>query len=339
MKFALVSSLLAALAFTPNASADVLEVHGSGTTNPSKCYWNVMDMFEEQTKLPTRMTYRAVGSSTGIKEFIGNTTVPDNDFGSGDIPISTADFTALQTAGVEMIHLPILLGAISFFHSVETGGKKLNLDACVLAKIFKRDITDWTDPEITTQNPGLNLQGPYPIRVARRVFGSSSTASITKFLNTACSTEWDTEFVGAKITWAEGTLDYCEGSGGVTACILEEEGTIGYIDSGHGHAEGLTEIELKNANNTYLNSKEAARLGGIMSATIGAGIPDSLESNFGEVDLLYRVRINVIHIFGVLVLKSLLRSNFGTTPSFFSQYLAIYFLCFRPEPTPGQLLP
>jgi hypothetical protein len=74
----------------------------------------------------------------------------------------------------------------------------------------------------------------------------------------------------------------------MTTCILEEGGTIGYIDSGHGHAEGLTEISLKNADGKYLNSKEAAAGGGIMSATLGAGIPDSLESNFGNVNLLNR---------------------------------------------------
>jgi ABC-type phosphate transport system substrate-binding protein len=293
MKFAVVSSLLAALASTPNTSAsEVLQIHGSGTTNPSKCYWNVMDMFEEQTKLPVRMTYRAVGSSTGIQEFIGAdvTFAPDNDFGSGDIPISTADFTALQDAGVEMVHLPVLLGAISFFHSVDTGNQLLKLDACVLAKIFKRDITDWTDQEIKDQNPDLDLQGPKPIRVARRVQGSSSTASITKFLRTACPGSWDADMVGSKITWPADTEE-CEGSGGMTDCILEQEGTIGYIDSGHGHSEGLTEIELKNKDGNYLNSKEAAILGGIISALIDAGIPDSLDSNFGEVDLLYRVRI------------------------------------------------
>jgi ABC-type phosphate transport system substrate-binding protein len=303
MKFALVFSLLAALASSPNtyAAHQVLGVHGSGTTNPSKCFWNVMDMIEEQTKLPTRMTYRAVGSSTGIIEFIGNTFVPDNDFGSGDIPISTTAFTALQDAGVEMLHLPILFGAISFFHSVQTGGKKLNLDACVLAKIFKREITDWTDQEIKDQNPGLDLQGPYPIRVARRVEGSSSTASITQFLRTACAAdvecdvEWDADMVGAKIIWPDDTLA-CEGSSGMNDCILEEEGTIGYNDSGHGHSEGLTEVDLKNAAGVYLNSKEAASLGGILSAAIGAGIPDSLGSNFGDVDLLYRVRINIISI-------------------------------------------
>ena len=305
MKFALASSLLAALASTPTTSAHgVNAIHGSGTTNPSKCYWNVMDKIEEQTKLPTRLTYRAVGSSTGIKEFKGNITLPVNDFGSGDIPLSTADFNELKEAGHDMIHLPILLGAISFFHSVDTGDQQLKLDACVLAKIFKRDITDWNDQEIKNQNPNLQLENPYPIRVARRVQGSSSTASITQFLMNACPAEWTADMVGAKLTnWAEGTLP-CEGSGGMTDCIKEQEGTIGYIDSGHGYSQGLTEIELKNADGNYLSSKEATTLGGILPATLGAGIPDSLESDFGNVNLLYRVRIIYHTCSWVLVLES-----------------------------------
>jgi hypothetical protein len=133
MKFALVSSLLTALAYTPKPTSAhlVLGIHGSGTTNPSKCYWNVMDMIEEQTKVPTRLTYRAVGSSTGIEEFIGNTTVPDNDFGSGDIPISSDTFFDLEQAGVEVVHLPILLGTISFFHSVDIGAGQATQVGCL----------------------------------------------------------------------------------------------------------------------------------------------------------------------------------------------------------------
>ena len=67
------------------------ELHGSGTTNPSKYFWKVMDMMEEQAKLPLFMTYRAVGSSTGQKEFTGqeeNGFQPYNHFGAGDIPLT-----------------------------------------------------------------------------------------------------------------------------------------------------------------------------------------------------------------------------------------------------------
>jgi len=130
----------------------------------------------DRAKLPTRMTYRAVGSSTGQKEFIGNTTFyPSNAFGSGDIPISTAKFDELQAANVGIVHLPVVLGAISLFHSVPNvpqGESGLNLTSCLIARIFKREITDWLHPDIAAINANLrNLAGTssVPITVARRV--------------------------------------------------------------------------------------------------------------------------------------------------------------------------
>jgi ABC-type phosphate transport system substrate-binding protein len=246
-----------------------------------------MDLMQTQTKLPTKMTYRGVGSSTGQTEFIGNITKSDNDFGSGDIPLNAEKYASLPANSI--LHLPIVLGAISFFHSVPTGETKLNLTPCVLAKIFKRDITEWTDPEIIELNPDLNLPGGFPISVAHRVQGSSSTSSITKYLNNACPGEWPDSLVGSTIDWPTDTKG-CEGSEGMTTCIVDTPGTIGYIDSGHGHSEDLTEIELRNADNVYISSKEAATRGGIMAAAENAGLPDSLDGSFADVDLLNQVR-------------------------------------------------
>ena len=61
-------------------------------------------------------------------------------------------------------------------------------------------------------------------------------------------------------------------------------GAIGYIDAGHGHSEGLKEIELQNVHGTYLSSRRAAEKGGIGAAA--AAIPDSADADFGSVDLL-----------------------------------------------------
>merc|ERR1719203_501563 len=97
----------------------------------------------DRAKPLLRLTYRAVGSSTGQYEFMGvNNTgnfsyVNMNDFGSGDIPLPTESYNALQKAGKGMVHLPILMGAISFFHSVPgVGSDRVSLDACTLAKVF-----------------------------------------------------------------------------------------------------------------------------------------------------------------------------------------------------------
>lgn len=284
MKF---SAIAAALLLAPAAAQSVISLHGSGTTNPSKCYWTIMDQMQIQTKLPVQMTYRAVGSSTGQAEFIGDGVTSDNMFGSGDIPFSQENYDAFPPDSI--LHLPVVLGAISFFHSVDTGGEKLNLSPCILAKILKREITDWNDKEIAQANPNLSLKNPSPITVAHRVKGSSSTASITKYLNQVCPEEWPAEMVGKTITWPADTIG-CEGSGGMSTCIKQKQGTIGYIDMGHGHAEQLQEIELQNAAQKYISSKESAAAGGIMAAAENAALPATLEGSFADVNLLNQVR-------------------------------------------------
>jgi ABC-type phosphate transport system substrate-binding protein len=288
MKLAVAVASFSAMMASTTMAQNVISIHGSGTTNPSKCYWQIMDQMQVQAKLPVRMTFRGVGSSTGQAEFLGNVSVSDNMFGSGDIPIGADDYA--QFPAESIFHLPVVLGAISFFHSVETGEEKLNLSPCLLAKILNRKITDWTDAEIIDENPNLLnvLPDSSPITVAHRVEGSSSTASITAYLNKVCPEEWPAELVGSVIEWHVDTVG-CEGSGGMTACITGSPGTIGYIDSGHGHAEGLQEIELLNAANAYISSKEATELGGIAAAAENADIPTSLDADFSNVNLLNQV--------------------------------------------------
>jgi len=281
MKFSSIAVVLASLSLAQGQS--VIGLHGSGTTNPSKCIWHIMDQFMNSVKEPVKMTYRAIGSSGGQAEFIGDGMTSDNHFGAGDIPFDAEDFAAFPQGSV--VHFPFVLGAISFFHSVPVENGALELNSCLLAKIFNRDITDWTDPAILDVNPGLDLPSPYPIHVARRVQGSSSTASITQYLHDTCSEEWPENLVDKEIIWHSDTKG-CEGSGGMTNCIRETPGTIGYIDSGHGHSEGLTEIELRNADDVYISSKESNERDGIMAATDNAGLPDELTGSFADVQLL-----------------------------------------------------
>eukprot|EP00527_Entomoneis_sp_CCMP2396_P002012 CAMPEP_0198140618 /NCGR_PEP_ID=MMETSP1443-20131203/3759_1 /TAXON_ID=186043 /ORGANISM="Entomoneis sp., Strain CCMP2396" /LENGTH=427 /DNA_ID=CAMNT_0043803109 /DNA_START=186 /DNA_END=1469 /DNA_ORIENTATION=- len=248
-----------------------------------------MEQIEARTKQPTHLTYRAVGSTTGTAEFINSYGQPANDFGSGDLPLNKTVYDAFTTAGVGVVHLPVLLGAVSFFHSVQ-GVAKLNLSPCLLARIFSRDITVWNHPDIIAfSNPALENLGAMedlPINVVHRVRGSSSTDSVTNYLMDACPDYWGADMVGSKITWPEGT-NGCEGSGGMTTCIKETPGTIGYIDAGHGIGAGLVEIELENIDGTIQSSEEAAMNGGIASAEAGV-LPASPDMDFSQVSLLNR---------------------------------------------------
>lgn len=243
-------------------AVDPVELHGSGTTNPSKYFWKVMDLFEERAKIPLYMTYRAVGSSTGMAEFIGSDNPAGaytayNHFGSGDVPMKSSLFPDLATNGRSMVHIPFVMGAIAIFHSVPSADfgtkNEVDLDACTLAKIFSRTIKTWDDPAILAQNPGMKVPAGQNIKVVHRVKGSSSTAGTTEYLNTACPSEWKLGDPGTTVAWTDDTFEG-QGSDGISEFIQANEYAIGYIDAGHGHRLGLSEVALQNKNGKYRKS-------------------------------------------------------------------------------------
>jgi len=219
-----------------------------------------------------------------------NSYTPWNDFGSGDIPMKSDYYDALTLAkGADaMVHIPVVIGAMSFFHSIpgttSSGETSVHLDACTLAKIFNGKIEMWDDADIVALNPKLALPNN-PIQVLHRKKGSSTTGSITKYLNEACPAEWGDDMVGSSLPtctppavttgcW-QATFTVVEGSGGMAEMLAAEAYAIGYLDSGHGHSVGATEIELKNygtdgTDGIYLNSKEAGENGGIAAAAAAA---------------------------------------------------------------------
>jgi phosphate ABC transporter phosphate-binding protein len=240
-------------------AAQTIQLHGAGTTNPSKYFWKTMDLFEERAKVPLYMTYRAVGSSTGQFEFVGaaNGNKPFNDFGAGDIPMTQSNWQAVQDSGGSVVQIPFVMGAIAIFHSVPgvDEANPIHLDGCTLAKVFSRQITEWSDPAIKALNPTLDVPEGTNINVVHRVHGSSSTAGTTEYLEKTCPEHWALGS-GSTINWPSDTLDG-QGSDGVASTIETVPYTIGYLDAGHGHALGFSEIALENADGNYLTSKQA----------------------------------------------------------------------------------
>lgn len=294
---ALLSLLFAgSLLYTTTASSGVISIHGSGTSNPARCYGSVMEELQARSKLPLRLTYRSVGSSIGLEEFINdrNPLQSASDFGSGEIPLASEDWQAFRDENVTVLQIPTLFGAVSFFHSVP-GMPNLNLTSCLLARIFTRDIKDWAHPDIREINPGLtklfeqeenanSLGASLRIRVATREEGSSNTNAITQYLNKACPQHFPAEMVGPLPTWPLDT-EACRGILGMNDCIQERAGTIGYNEAGIGQFAGLQEISIKNKYGRLLTSQQAAANGGIGAKEMGI-LPEDPRDDFSDVSLL-----------------------------------------------------
>ena len=253
-------------------------------------FWQAMELITERARMPLHLTYRAVGSSTGQKEFVGDQNTPPNTawnhFGAGDIPMTTARYGAVRAAGREVVHVPFAMGGIGVFHSVPSD-EPIDLDGCILARIFSRDITSWDHADIKALNPSLTFTGP--IKVVHRVQGSSSTAGFTEYLEAhaleSCPSAW-TLGAGSSITWPSETIG-ATGSGGMSSYIASNEGAIGYIDAGHGHAAGLSEIALQNREGLYLTTATAdiGAAGALALSATPSVIPADSSANFSAVNL------------------------------------------------------
>ena len=267
----------------------IAPLHGAGTTNPSKFLWKVLDFFEKSSKVPIHSSYRGIGSSAGQKEIVGadNDFEAYNDFAAGDIPMSGSRWKSLDDNSKKVAHIPFAAGAIAFFYNLDGvlgGSDEVDLDACLLAKVFSRQIKFWDHDEIKAANPAIAEKLPHlEIKVVHRVKGSSSTTGITEYLASSCPAHWKLGYGSSIDTWPEDTFGRY-GSGQVTEFIDENKGAIGYLDSGHGHSFNLKEIAVKNKDGKYIRSVDAD-IGIAVTKAIAAGrIPKSGFDDWSKVN-------------------------------------------------------
>eukprot|EP00808_Paulinella_micropora_P004722 g14106.t1 len=255
---------------------EVQVLHGSGTTNPSKYIWYMVDLMEARLSSPSKLTYRAVGSGTGKTEFIANV----NGFGCADVPLFAEDEAKL--VGQVILQFPFVIGGVSVFHS---GVKGLRFTPSLLARVFSTDINKWDHPDIIALNSDLANEIPkgQSIKVVHRDTGSSSTFLLTNYLKATASADWSLG-AGTTITWPNTTFS-AEGSQGVTAFIQNNPWSIGYLDSGFGQDAGLAEVRLKNFNGNYVTSEDPEGILAALTQVVQAGLPNS-QGSWKDVSLI-----------------------------------------------------
>jgi phosphate transport system substrate-binding protein len=119
------------------------------------------------------VTYSSTGSGTGRNNFNDGVT----DFGASDAA------SALSKATGKYVYIPVVGGPIALPYNVpELGTTQINLDAPVIAKIFRGSISKWNDSAIKALNAGAKLPNK-PIIVVYRSASSGTTENMTDYLN------------------------------------------------------------------------------------------------------------------------------------------------------------
>jgi phosphate transport system substrate-binding protein len=168
-----------------------------------------------------QVNYQSLGSSGGIKQFSQRTL----DFGATDAPMNEEQ---LAEVGGEVLHIPVVMGAVVVTYNVPGVKEPLTLSGPVIADIYLGKIKKWNDSAITALNSGIALPDTDIVSV-RRADGSGTTFIFADFLGKT-SPEWKEKVgVGNALSWPANSLGG-KGNEGVSAMVQRSENSIGYVE-------------------------------------------------------------------------------------------------------------
>ncbi len=208
-------------------------INGAGATFPYPVYAKWAWSYNKETGV--RLNYQSIGSGGGIKQIKARTV----DFGASDAPMKPEE---LEKFGL-MQWPQIMGGVVPVVHIKGIGAGQLRLSAANLADIFLGKITQWDDPRIKANNPGLNL--PHQnITVVHRADGSGTTWIFTNYLSKV-SQAWKEQVGNAKsVPWPVGLGG--KGNEGVAAFVKKVNGSIGYVEYAYALQNHMASVLLQN---------------------------------------------------------------------------------------------
>jgi len=220
-----------------------VSLQGSGSTfvKPLMDKWT-----SEYGKIqPTiRADYQSTGSGAGIKAIQGQTV----DFGATDAAMTEDE---IKQSSAEIIHIPVVLGAVVLTYNLESVKEPLRLSPEVIADIFLGKIKKWDDPRIKADNPTAALPST-DITPVYRSDGSGTSDVFTDFLS-KLSPEWK-ERVGRTKNpqLPQGVGMGAKGNEGVMGQVKQTPNTIGYVELTFARANNLPAALIKNSAGTFV---------------------------------------------------------------------------------------
>ena len=230
--------------------AQAQKITAAGATFPYPIY---SKWFSEYSSAHpgVEINYQSIGSGGGIQQ-VTNGIV---DFGASDMPMTDQ---ALSAAKVKVEHIPTVLGAVVPAYHIP-GVNDLRLSGDVLADIYLAKITNWNDPRIAKDNPGVHFPD-LRITVVHRSDGSGTTFIFTSYLSKVSSDWKGGPGAGSAINWPTGVGG--KGNENVTSLVRQLDGAIGYIELFYALQNHVPFATLKNASGNWVK----ASLDGVTAA-------------------------------------------------------------------------
>ncbi|GAB1542477.1 phosphate ABC transporter substrate-binding protein PstS [Scytonema sp. NUACC21] len=226
--------------FTPVAQAQT--VNGAGATFPAPLYERYAR--EIKKKYPNlSINYQGVGSGAGIRQFIAGTV----DFGASDAAMTDAEI-AKVTRGAILV--PTAGGAVAVAYNLP-GVNNLRLSRKTLPAIFSGQITNWNDPQIKADNPGVNLPNQ-AIRPVVRADSSGTTFIFTNHLSSISPYFKGRVSAGTAPKWTIANVLRGKGNPGVANLVSRTAGSVGYVEYAFAQANKINTAQIQNRKGEYV---------------------------------------------------------------------------------------
>lgn len=222
----------------PGTGGSASNLQGSGSTfvKPIMDKWT-----SEFGKLnpSVKIDYQGTGSGAGIKAIQNQTA----DFGASDAAMS--DDELKQAAGGEIVHIPVVLGAVVLTYNLAEIKQPLQLSPQIIADIYLGKIKKWDDERIKKENPGVELPAA-DITPVFRADGSGTSDVFTDFLSKTVP-DWKDKIGRTKNPQLpEGVGIGGKGNEGVMGQVKNTPNTIGYVELTFAKANNLPTALVKN---------------------------------------------------------------------------------------------
>jgi phosphate transport system substrate-binding protein len=222
-------------------------LNGAGATFPYPMY---SKWFSEYNKVhpEVQINYQSIGSGGGIRQVTEGTV----EFGASDMPMT--DDQLKEGEGklkTKVLNLPTVLGADVPAYNIPGVTEELKFTPEMLAGIFLGRISNWNDPAIAKDNPGVKFPNQ-EIIVVHRSDGSGTTFIWTDYLS-KISPEWKSQ-VGANtsVKWPKGLGG--KGNEGVSGSIRQLPGSIGYVELIYAVQNKILYGSVKNSSGSFVKA-------------------------------------------------------------------------------------
>jgi phosphate ABC transporter phosphate-binding protein len=337
---ALGAAMLAAtvIGTAPAAATPYVPITGAGSTWSA----NAIDAWRKTVaQFGINVNYNAVGSTTGRSDFKSGTV----DWAASDIPYGVPDGTNVDPPPTRgFAYLPDTAGGLGFMYNLTIGVNRvtnLRLSGPVIAGIFTGTITEWSDPAIAADNPGLTLPAIRIVPVVR-ADGSGTTANFTQWLVATQPSSWQAycQRIGRSPCTQTSSYPVLPGSGivsqfgdlGVSGYVSQQQavGSIGYVDYSAALETGFPVAKVLNAAGYYTAPSAGHVAVSLLNARINMNAGDPavyLTEDLSQVYTDPDPRTYPLSFYSYLIVPTAIESGFTTAKGLTLGDFGKYLLC------------